>query len=222
MVSISRPSTRTPSRRAAYPRAERLWYVATRWRSGCRSTKSTAHQDRSLVSGADQGNRRHRARSREEQARGFVGRAFALAQAHGLFRPASGAPDKTTETDVRARRHALGIRRCTSVSTPAPRNSRPALPICTRPTRRVRGEADRQKEGDGARRRSESDRAGNRVRLLLRACRARATRRRVRDDHGQLQSETVSTDYDTSDRLYFEPLTLEDVLEIVHIEKPLG
>jgi carbamoyl-phosphate synthase large subunit len=34
--------------------------------------------------------------------------------------------------------------------------------------------------------------------------------------------ETVSTDYDTSDRLYFEPLTLEDVLEIVHKEKPKG
>jgi len=34
--------------------------------------------------------------------------------------------------------------------------------------------------------------------------------------------ETVSTDYDTSDRLYFEPLTLEDVLEIVDKEKPLG
>jgi len=34
--------------------------------------------------------------------------------------------------------------------------------------------------------------------------------------------ETVSTDYDISDRLYFEPLTLEDVLEIVHIEKPFG
>jgi carbamoyl-phosphate synthase large subunit len=34
--------------------------------------------------------------------------------------------------------------------------------------------------------------------------------------------ETVSTDYDTSDRLYFEPVTLEDVLEIVAIEKPLG
>ncbi len=33
--------------------------------------------------------------------------------------------------------------------------------------------------------------------------------------------ETVSTDYDTSDRLYFEPLTLEDVLEIVHVEKPV-
>src|SRR5688500_18792025 len=34
--------------------------------------------------------------------------------------------------------------------------------------------------------------------------------------------ETVSTDYDTSDRLYFEPVTLEDVLEIVHVEKPWG
>ncbi|HPS53185.1 MAG TPA: carbamoyl-phosphate synthase large subunit, partial [Phycisphaerae bacterium] len=34
--------------------------------------------------------------------------------------------------------------------------------------------------------------------------------------------ETVSTDYDTSDRLYFEPLTLEDVLEIVNREKPRG
>src|SRR5881409_801284 len=34
--------------------------------------------------------------------------------------------------------------------------------------------------------------------------------------------ETVSTDYDTSDRLYFEPLTMEDVLEIVDLEKPWG
>ncbi len=34
--------------------------------------------------------------------------------------------------------------------------------------------------------------------------------------------ETVSTDYDTSDRLFFEPLTLEDVLEIIDLEKPKG
>ncbi|MDC7219205.1 MAG: carbamoyl-phosphate synthase large subunit [Spirochaetales bacterium] len=34
--------------------------------------------------------------------------------------------------------------------------------------------------------------------------------------------ETVSTDYDTSDRLYFEPLTLEDVLEVVEVEQPTG
>ncbi|RKY32226.1 MAG: carbamoyl phosphate synthase large subunit [Candidatus Omnitrophota bacterium] len=34
--------------------------------------------------------------------------------------------------------------------------------------------------------------------------------------------ETVSTDYDTSDRLYFEPLTLEDILNIIELEKPVG
>ena len=34
--------------------------------------------------------------------------------------------------------------------------------------------------------------------------------------------ETVSTDYDTSDRLYFEPLTLEDVLAVCEIEQPEG
>ena len=34
--------------------------------------------------------------------------------------------------------------------------------------------------------------------------------------------ETVSTDFDTSDRLYFEPVTLEDVLEIIHVEQPKG
>jgi len=34
--------------------------------------------------------------------------------------------------------------------------------------------------------------------------------------------ETVSTDYDTSDRLYFEPLTLEDVLAVIDVEKPMG
>jgi carbamoyl-phosphate synthase large subunit len=47
-------------------------------------------------------------------------------------------------------------------------------------------------------------------------------------DHGfetimvNCNPETVSTDYDTSDRLYFEPLTLEDVLEIVDKERPFG
>ena len=34
--------------------------------------------------------------------------------------------------------------------------------------------------------------------------------------------ETVSTDYDTADRLYFEPLTSEDVMEILRVENPVG
>ena len=47
-------------------------------------------------------------------------------------------------------------------------------------------------------------------------------RRGDRDDHGQLQPGDGLTDYDTSDRLYFEPLTLEDVLHIVDAERPEG
>jgi len=46
---------------------------------------------------------------------------------------------------------------------------------------------------------------------------------RVRDHHGELEPrDRLSTDFDISDRLYFEPLTLEDVLEIVDREKPVG
>ena len=53
------------------------------------------------------------------------------------------------------------------------------------------------------------------------ACTPRlAARGRIRDDHGQLQPETVSTDYDTSSRLYFEPLTKEDVLNVIAVERP--
>ncbi len=52
----------------------------------------------------------------------------------------------------------------------------------------MRGRADRPQEDHGPRRRPEPDRPGNRVRLLLRPCRARDARRRLRDDHGQLQS----------------------------------
>jgi carbamoyl-phosphate synthase large subunit len=72
----------------------------------------------------------------------------------------------------------------------------------------------------GPRRRAEPHRPGHRVRLLL-----RARRLRLRDDGYETimvncNPETVSTDYDTSDRLYFEPLTLEDVLEIVAPSSP--
>jgi len=73
-----------------------------------------------------------------------------------------------------------------------------------------------------SRRRPQPDRAGYWVRLLLCTC-------GVGVEWGWLWTimincnpETVSTDFDTSDRLYFESLTLEDVLEIVHIEKPKG
>ena len=58
----------------------------------------------------------------------------------------------------------------------------------------------------------EPHRAGDRVRLLLRARRAGARRMGFRTVMINSNPETVSTDYDTSDLLFFEPLTLEDVL----------
>ena len=68
----------------------------------------------------------------------------------------------------------------------------------------------------------EPDRPGDRVRLLLRA-RRETVRESGRDAvMVNCNPETVSTDYDTSDRLYFEPLTLEDVLGVVEVEQPEG
>ena len=88
---------------------------------------------------------------------------------------------------------------------------------------RVRGRADLATQGDDPGQRAQPHRAGDRVRLLLlprlvRPPRGGATRRIMVN----CNPETVSTDYDTSDRLYFEPLTLEDVLDIVELEKPDG
>ena len=87
----------------------------------------------------------------------------------------------------------------------------------------VRGRADRQEEDHGARRRAEP----HRRRASSSTTAACTPRYALREDGFETimvncNPETVSTDYDTSDRLYFEPLTLEDVLEIVDKEKPWG
>ena len=82
--------------------------------------------------------------------------------------------------------------------------------------RRCEARSVRQQEGHHPRRRPEPHRPGHRVRLLLLPRRLRAARRRAtRSIMVNCNPETVSTDYDTSDRLYFEPLTAEDVLEII-------
>ncbi len=82
---------------------------------------------------------------------------------------------------------------------------------------------DRQEEDRHPRRRPQPHRPGHRVRLLLRPRRAwRCAKTGFETIMVNCNPETVSTDYDTSDRLYFEPLTLEDVLEIVDAEKPDG
>ena len=74
-------------------------------------------------------------------------------------------------------------------------------------------------EGAHPRLRAEPDRAGHRVRLLVRARGAwRCATAGYETVMVNCNPETVSTDYDTADRLYFEPLTFEDVLEVLHAE----
>jgi carbamoyl-phosphate synthase large subunit len=116
--------------------------------------------------------------------------------------------------------------RSTSASTPAPPNSPRPPPICTRPTRprlpaRLACEArvsDRKKVvilGGGP------NRIGQGIEFDYCCCHAAFALK----DAGyeaimvNCNPETVSTDYDTSDRLYFEPLTAEDVLEILTKEQ---
>ena len=77
-------------------------------------------------------------------------------------------------------------------------------------------------KGHHPRRRSEPDRAGDRVRLLLRARGLRLREEGYETIMINCNPETVSTDYDTTDKLYFEPLTVEDVLNICEHEKPEG
>ena len=77
-------------------------------------------------------------------------------------------------------------------------------------------------EGHDPRRRPEPHRPGHRVRLLLRPRRLRPAELGFETIMVNSNPETVSTDYDTSDKLYFEPLTLEDVLNIYEREKPEG
>ena len=77
-----------------------------------------------------------------------------------------------------------------------------------------------QEEGHHPRRRPEPHRPGHRVRLLLLPrLPSRCKEAGYETIMINCNPETVSTDYDTSDRLYFEPLTPEDVLEIIDTER---
>ena len=116
--------------------------------------------------------------------------------------------------------------RSTSASTPAPPSSRRRPPTCIRPTRPPTANArpsrpSRRKImvlGGGP------NRIGQGIEFDY--CCVHAALAMREDGYETIMvncnPETVSTDYDTSDRLYFEPVTLEDVLEIVDKEKPDG
>ena len=208
----------------AYPRAERLWYVADAFGIGMSVEELHGYtkidpwflgqikeivdvelelDKRSLesIGGTD---------LRELKRMGFSDRRLA----HLC---------KTTETVVRARRHALGIRPVYKrVDTCAAEfATRTAYMYSTYEDECEAAPTDRKKVmvlGGGP------NRIGQGIEFDY--CCVHAATALSEDGFETIMvncnPETVSTDYDTSDRLYFEPLTLEDVLEIVHVEQPWG
>ncbi|MFN8647265.1 MAG: carbamoyl-phosphate synthase large subunit [Gemmatimonadales bacterium] len=129
----------------------------------------------------------------------------------------------TQEADIRARRHALGVRPVfKTVDTCAGEfpSQTPYLYSCydEENEAQARGEKTVIILGSGP------NRIGQGVEFDYCCVRATLAFREMGYRTVMVNSnpETVSTDYDISDTLYFEPLTLEDVLEIVHVERPLG
>jgi carbamoyl-phosphate synthase large subunit len=208
----------------AYPRAERLWYVADAFGIGMSLEEIHRHtnidrwflaQIKEIVDTELAVEKRKLAdfpagELRELKRMGFSDRRLAH-----LW--------KTTETEVRARRHSLGIRPVYKrVDTCAAEfATRTAYMYSTYEEECEAQPTDRKKIivlGGGP------NRIGQGIEFDYCCVHAALA---LREDGFETimincNPETVSTDYDTSDRLYFEPLTLEDVLEIVHVEKPYG
>ncbi|MGI8894807.1 MAG: carbamoyl-phosphate synthase large subunit, partial [Casimicrobiaceae bacterium] len=208
----------------AYPRAERLWYVADAFGIGMTLDEMHGHtkidrwflaqikeivdlelklEHRTLPSIA-------RGELRELKRKGFSDRRLA----HLL---------KVTEADVRDQRHAFGLRPVYKrVDTCAAEFATTTAYLYSTYEDECEAKPTNRKKimvlGGGP------NRIGQGIEFDYCCVHAAMA---LREDGFETimvncNPETVSTDYDTSDRLYFEPLTLEDVLEIVHVEKPSG
>ncbi|HSC22851.1 MAG TPA: carbamoyl-phosphate synthase large subunit [Casimicrobiaceae bacterium] len=208
----------------AYPRGERIWYVADAFGIGMSLEELHAHtkidawflaQIKEIVDTELEVEKRTlesigAGDLRELKRMGFSDRRLA----HLL---------KTTEGAVRTRRHVLGVRPVYKrVDTCAAEfATRTAYLYSTYEDECEAEPTDRKKVmvlGGGP------NRIGQGIEFDY--CCVHAAMALSEDGFETIMvncnPETVSTDYDTSDRLYFEPLTLEDVLEIVHVEKPWG
>ncbi|HEX8739207.1 MAG TPA: carbamoyl-phosphate synthase large subunit [Casimicrobiaceae bacterium] len=208
----------------AYPRAERLWYVADAFGIGMSVDELHAHtkidpwflaQIKEIVDAELELEKRSldslsATELRELKRMGFADRRIA----HLC---------KVRESEVRARRHLLGIHPVYKrVDTCAAEfATRTAYMYSTYEDECEALPTDRPKIivlGGGP------NRIGQGIEFDY--CCVHAAMALREDGYETIMvncnPETVSTDYDTSDRLYFEPLTLEDVLEIVRVEKPAG
>jgi carbamoyl-phosphate synthase large subunit len=208
----------------AYPRAERLWYVADALAIGMSIEEAHTHtkidpwflaQIKEIVDLELAVEKRtleslYADELRELKRKGFSDRRLAYLL-------------KTTEAEVRVRRHAMGLRPVFKrVDTCAAEfATKTAYMYSTYEDECEAAPTDRKKVivlGGGP------NRIGQGIEFDYCCVHAAMA---LREDGFETimincNPETVSTDYDTSDRLYFEPLTLEDVLEIVHVEKPWG
>ncbi len=208
----------------AYPRAERLWYVADALAIGMTLEEVYAHtkidrwflaQIKEIVDTELDVEKGALADILPERLRALKRMGFSDRRLAHLT--------KSTETEVRERRHSLGIRPVYKrVDTCAAEfSTRTAYMYSTYEEECEAAPTDRKKVivlGGGP------NRIGQGIEFDY--CCVHAALALREDGYETIMvncnPETVSTDYDTSDRLYFEPLTLEDVLEIVHIEKPFG
>jgi carbamoyl-phosphate synthase large subunit len=208
----------------AYPRAERLWYVADALAIGMPVEEVFQHtkidrwfltQIKQIVDTELAVEKRKLADLSADELRGLKRMGFSDRRLAHLL--------QVTETDVRARRHALHIRPVYKrVDTcGAEFSTRTAYMYSTYEDECEAAPTDRKKVivlGGGP------NRIGQGIEFDYCCVHAALA---LREDGFETimincNPETVSTDYDTSDRLYFEPVTLEDVLEIVHVEKPFG
>jgi carbamoyl-phosphate synthase large subunit len=144
-------------------------------------------------------------------------------------RLATSLTNKTPKRSQKPSAKSSTFARFTSASTPAPPNSPRPPPTCIRPTRRPSPArwldeaqvSDRKKVvilGGGP------NRIGQGIEFDYCCCHAAYALAEAGYESIMVNCnpETVSTDYDTSDRLYFEPLTAEDVLEILRAEQKAG
>jgi len=208
----------------AYPRAERLWYVADAFGVGMPLDEIFQHtkidpwflaQIKEIVDTELKLEQRSLAGLSRDEFRGLKRMGFSDRRLAFLL--------KSHEGEVRARRHALGVRPVYKrVDTCAAEfATKTAYMYSTYEEECEAAPTSRKKVivlGGGP------NRIGQGIEFDY--CCVHAAMALREDGYESIMvncnPETVSTDYDTSDRLYFEPLTLEDVLEIVHLEKPLG
>ncbi len=208
----------------AYPRAERLWYVADAFGVGMTLEEIFRHtkidrwflaQIKEIVDTELKLEQRSLPGLSRDELRGLKRMGYSDRRLAYLL--------KVGESEVRARRHALGIRPVYKrVDTCAAEfATKTAYMYSTYEEECEAAPTDRRKVvvlGGGP------NRIGQGIEFDY--CCVHAAMALREDGYETIMvncnPETVSTDYDTSDRLYFEPLTLEDVLEIVHLEKPFG